>query len=1211
MPISTSPPLDEPPETGPRSFWQQLSEPSASIREPGARRQARLLASLLIIIILFNTIGAVVSWYIVGVPAISGTLAIAALALTLAYVLSRTAFYRLAATLTVLFISSIPFAPILFNSNISSGYVFRSLIWIVMTVLLGKLFLSIRGLVFIIAANLLALVLVLATQPSTEPSSSIFLVSFVTVISILILVAAHHRNQVERDRLEELTTANGELAALRASLEQQVEARTAELEETKNFLNTILDSLPNALFVKDAASFNYIHWNKAAEALMGFDRKKMLGRGDEELFPKELAGRLNAEDRMIASSGETLDRSDEILTNTPNPRILHTQKRLITSSEGAPKYILGISEDITDRRQAEAAKARTEALFRALFEYSPDAIILIDPHDPNVSWPILDCNAVACEMNGYTREELIGQSIDLLNATVGDAAERTAYLQQLRAAGNLKLESFHRHKNGTIFPIEVSTSLITVNGQELVLGIDRDITARKNTEAALEESEALFRVLFDRSPNAIWLLDTNNPDVFSYIVDCNSMACEMNGYRREELIGRSIEDIQPAPTTLEQQKFIEEQLEESAHAKFEMYHKRKDGTLYLVEVTVTMVTIDERALFLAVDHDITERKHAEETLRRQNTYLAAVHETTLGLLSRTNVKTVLEDILTRAAQLAETSHGYIYLPRPNSDGPEMEVKVGIGLGTEYMGLRIRPGEGIGGQAWQTELPQIVNDYDHWPGRHSKLEQGDFYSIIAVPLISPEQGVIGVIGLAYDQASGRTFGDEEVDLLTRLAQLSTVALDNAQMYADTIEYAAESAALYRAAIRLLHPGADLVSLARQIAQVVTREFALSNCSVLLIDETGQTLQRIANAGDFQVTGAATLPLTGSGLTVAAARSGEGIYASDVTTDQRYLAKDTRTRSELVMPLKNQDRVIGVLDLQSPEPNAFDERAQRILSAFAKHAELTLENARLLTDLSQAYHRLQEDQEQLLASEKMASLGRLTAGIAHEMNTPLAAVRSALAELDHLIAEYQAAIGDPEITPDDHHEIALDMQKTARLAGSSAERAASFVRSIKSQTRETSPGERMRFKVVPVVEDTLHLLGHALRHGKCTISFEHEGEEDELIGAPGRLGQVVTNLITNAIDACAEKGGGPIQVRLVRTASGLDLQVHDWGSGIPPELVNKIFEPMFTTKPFGQGTGLGLTIIHDIVTGDFGGTVEVSSQPGQGATFTVHFPHLQEV
>ena len=115
---------------------------------------------------------------------------------------------------------------------------------------------------------------------------------------------------------------------------------------------------------------------------------------------------------------------------------------------------------------------------------------------------------------------------------------------------------------------------------------------------------------------------------------------------------------------------------------------------------------------------------------------------------------------------------------------------------------------------------------------------------------------------------------------------------------------------------------------------------------------------------------------------------------------------------------------------------------------------------------------------------------------------------------------------------------------------------------------------------------------------------------MYGSAGWLSQIVTNLVNNAIDASAVKDGGPISIRLSKSEAGLELQVTDQGCGISAENLPKIFDPMFTTKPFGEGTGLGLTIVHNIVTANFGGTIEVDSRVGQGTSFTIHFPRSGE-
>jgi len=184
---------------------------------------------------------------------------------------------------------------------------------------------------------------------------------------------------------------------------------------------------------------------------------------------------------------------------------------MIVTPVAEPGYVNIYGRDITESKLAEAAHIQSEALFRELFELSPNSIVLIDSQDPNGSWPIIDCNQAACLITGYQRDELIGQSIDILNAKPGTQVERTAYRKQLREAGKLDYEVLHRHKNGTVFPVEVSTTIFTIDGRELVLGIDRDITERKRAEEALQQSEFLFRSLFEASPDAVMLIDPLDP----------------------------------------------------------------------------------------------------------------------------------------------------------------------------------------------------------------------------------------------------------------------------------------------------------------------------------------------------------------------------------------------------------------------------------------------------------------------------------------------------------------------------------------------------------------------------------------------------------------------------------------------------------------------------------------------------------------------------
>ena len=184
--------------------------------------------------------------------------------------------------------------------------------------------------------------------------------------------------------------------------------------------------------------------------------------------------------------------------------------------------------------------------------------------------------------------------------------------------------------------------------------------------------------------------------------------------------------------------------------------------------------------FRAFVIDITERKRVEEKLQQHIEYLAALHATTLGLISRLDLSELLQTIVNRAAQLLGTPHGFIFLLEPEVD--VLEQKVGSGVFAGLVGLRFKRGEGVSGQVWQTGKSLVVPDYDNWEHRASSFAYGLVKSIAAVPLVSGDQ-VVGTIGMAFGAESDCGFGEVEMELLSRFAELASLALDNARLFAE--------------------------------------------------------------------------------------------------------------------------------------------------------------------------------------------------------------------------------------------------------------------------------------------------------------------------------------------------------------------------------------------------------------------------------------------
>jgi signal transduction histidine kinase len=352
------------------------------------------------------------------------------------------------------------------------------------------------------------------------------------------------------------------------------------------------------------------------------------------------------------------------------------------------------------------------------------------------------------------------------------------------------------------------------------------------------------------------------------------------------------------------------------------------------------------------------------------------------------------------------------------------------------------------------------------------------------------------------------------------------------------------------------------------------------------------------------------------------------------------------AQLLVPLVLKDEVIGLVALGQKESGRFfsvDDRdflhtlanqsALSIANALSykeieelnaglekkveqRTRELAAANSKLslsLSELERAYRDLEQSQDKLVRAEKMAALGRLTAGIAHEMNTPLGASLTALRLLQELVDEYTSSIGDPAVNASDHRDIASEMAETVNATRAWVEKASSHIRSLKGQTRDLQRGQTIEFSVLQTIEETIVLVSHRLRLSACTVVTSCTSPNPTLKGDPAKLGQVLANFITNSIDAykAADKEGGEIAIEVGGTETMLELHIADQGCGIPQEHLTKIFDELFTTKPIGEGTGLGLSISRDLITNFFGGTISVESVVGQGTTFTVRLPRHYEV
>jgi PAS domain S-box-containing protein len=479
---------------------------------------------------------------------------------------------------------------------------------------------------------------------------------------------------------------------------------------------------------------------------------------------KLYAGQVDAtEFRIISKLGEAI-----WIRNYGQPE-WHAEQQRVTR-------ILGAGQNITEQKRVEAALRESEERYRLLFESNPNPMWVYD----HQTLAFLAVNEEAVRTYGYSREEFLRMRLtDLLP----EHGVSVLIKPQLQADGTTQMAGIwqHRKKNGALIDVEIRAHALNFAGRPAQAILANDVTTRRQAEAALRESEARYRRLVEYSPEATVVYSDGQ------IVYVNSAAVKLYGASSAaDLVGRPIRDLihpdyQDRVVDLAQDQPAQHPLETSEEKII-----RLDGQHIDVEIAAIPTTYSGKPATQVVSRDITARKRVEEALRQQNEYFAALHDTALAVMNRLELGDVLETIVVRAGALVGTEHGYLYSGDPSSS--DSEVKVGVGIFRPYVGQSLRPGISVDGMVWLTEQPLAVNNYRDWFWRIHDEELNEIRAVMGVPLTSGSQ-IVGVLGLAHIE-EGRSFGDEEIGILTRFAELASIALDNARLYTTAQQELAE-------------------------------------------------------------------------------------------------------------------------------------------------------------------------------------------------------------------------------------------------------------------------------------------------------------------------------------------------------------------------------------------------------------------------------------
>ncbi len=612
----------------------------------------------------------------------------------------------------------------------------------------------------------------------------------------------------------------------------------------------------------------------------------------------------------------------------------------------------------------------------------------------------------------------------------------------------------------------------------------------------------------------------------------------------------------------------------------------------------------------------------------------------LKVISRStfDLQTVLQTLVESAAKLCDAEKATITRQK---DGVLFRGEL-YGFSTEFMeyvrNVPVVPDRGSATARALLEgavvhIADVQADPDYTFNEAQRL--GDFRTIIGVPMLR-EGKAIGVIVMTRSEV--RPFTDKQIALATTFADQAAIAIENVRLFE---EVQAKTRDLSEALTYQTGSGNILSVIASSPTDVepVLKAIVESACSLcdandaLLRLRVGDYLHASAHHGPLRMDADNWLinrDWTGGRAVVDKMPvhihdllSAEG----DEFPEAQAMARHQGNRTILSVPLLREGESIGVIVLRRSEVHPFSDRQIALLQTFADQAVIAIGNVRMFEqvqqrtkELSKSLEELRTAQDRLVQTEKLASLGQLTAGIAHEIKNPLNFVNNFSAVSVELLDELQEAI--PKTGLDDNaraeiSELAHMLRGNLDKILQHGKRADSIVKNMLLHSREGS-GERRPVDLNGIIDEALNLAYHGARAEKQEFKIRLERSFDPAAGEvelfPQEITRVFLNLISNGFYAAMKHkaetrldGYEPTLAAATRNlGDSVEIRIRDNGGGIAPEVKEKMFNPFFTTKPPGEGTGLGLSLSYDIIVKQHAGSIEVDTEPGEFTEFRIILP-----
>jgi two-component system NtrC family sensor kinase len=615
----------------------------------------------------------------------------------------------------------------------------------------------------------------------------------------------------------------------------------------------------------------------------------------------------------------------------------------------------------------------------------------------------------------------------------------------------------------------------------------------------------------------------------------------------------------------------------------------------------------------------------------------------LKVISRStfDLQIVLDTLTESAARLCEADIAAIIRQKDAAYYWATSYGLTEELSKYVKSVRIEPGRGsVAGRVLQDRktihLPDVLADPEYT--LHDTQKITGYRAMLGVPLLR-EGSPIGIVLMM--RRTARPFSNGQIELAETFADQAVIAIENVRLF-DEVQARTRELTQSVAELRALGEVSQAVNSTLDLETVLTtivgKAVQLSRTdagAIYVFDEPSKEFSLHATYGmsDTMIAaiGEQHIRLDDSNNITIATSHRKPVQVADARDEPQSAVNDIILRegyrSILVIPLLRPDQIIGALVVRRKTTGEFPQSSIALLQTFADQSTVAIENARLFEnvgartrELGKSLEELRATQDRLVQTEKLASLGQLTAGIAHEIKNPLNFVNNFSAISVELIDELREALTGANLDS----KLRAQISETAdMLQGNLAKvvqhgkRADSIVKNMLLHSRQGSQ-ERRPVDINSVVEESLNLAFHGARAEKQGFNITLERLLDPNAGEvdvfPQEITRVLLNLISNGFYAATkrkEQGNNnsyePTLATITRNlGDSVEIRIRDNGTGIPSGVKERMFDPFFTTKPAGEGTGLGLSISHDIIVKQHGGSIEVDTQPGEFTEFKIVLP-----